>query len=195
MADRPLAGVAKAALAGGCRWILVREKDLACDELSALVQAIVRQAEPYGALVSVSGDADVAHETGAKGVHLPQSGTGASAIADARARLGPCALIGVSAHSIDEAATAARDGANYVTFSPIFLTASKPGYGPSLGVDGLAKAAARIAIPIVALAGIDASNVASCRDAGAAGVAVMGAVMRAKDPAAVMRAMIAAWNG
>ncbi len=194
MAGRPLTDVAAAALAGGCRWILVREKDLEHDDLLPLVADIVRLAEPHGALVSVSGDAAVAKEADAKGVHLPQDRATATAIADTRQRLGPDALIGVSTHSVAEAQAAARDGADYATYSPIFLTASKPGYGPALGLDGLANAAAQLSLPLVALAGIDASNAAACRDAGAAGVAVMGSIMRADDTAAVMKATIAAWN-
>lgn len=194
MAVRPLTDVAAAALSGGCRWILVREKDLAHDALKALVADIVRLARPHCALVSVSNDSAVAQEVGAKGVHLPQDRTSAAGIADARDRIGPDALIGVSAHSIAEAQAAARDGADYATYSPIFLTASKPGYGPALGLGRLADAAAQLSLPLVALAGIDASNAADCRDAGAAGIAVMGSMMRADDPAAVMKATIAAWT-
>jgi len=194
MAGSPLTDVAAAALAGGCCWILVREKDLEHDDLLPLVADIVRLAQPHGALVSVSGDAVVAKEANAKGVHLPQDMATATAIADTRKRLGPDALIGVSTHSVAEARAAARDGADYATYSPIFLTASKPGYGPALGLDGLANAAAQLSLPLVALAGIDASNAAACRDAGAAGVAVMGSIMRADDTAAVMKATIAAWN-
>lgn len=195
MARRPIADVAGAALTGGCRWILVREKDLDTGELSRLVIDIVRLAEPHDALVSVSGDAAIAREAGANGVHLPQAATGAAAVAEARKRLGPDAVIGVSAHSIAEAEAAARDGADYVTFSPIFLTASKPGYGPALGLDGLADAVARVSLPVIALAGLDATNAAACRAAGAAGIAVMGSIMRANDPAGAMTATIDAWNG
>jgi len=194
MASRPLTEVAAAALAGGCRWILLREKDLAQDALKALVADIVRLARPHGALVSVSNDSAVAQEVGAQGVHLPQDRASAAAIADARDRIGPDALIGVSTHSIAEAQAAARDGADYATYSPIFLTASKPGYGPALGLGGLADAAGQLSLPLVALAGIDTSNAAACRGAGAAGIAVMGSIMRADEPAAVMQATIAAWN-
>lgn len=194
LAARPLADVVAAALDGGCRWILVREKDLGADALATLVADIVALARPHGAAVSVSGDAAVAEEAGAHGVHLPQAATGRAAIADARERLGVDALVGVSCHTVEEARDAAADGADYVTYSPIFLTASKPGYGPALGLDGLADAARRAPVPVLALAGIDATNAADCRRAGAAGIAVMGSIMRASDPAAVMAATIAAWN-
>jgi thiamine monophosphate synthase len=77
---------------------------------------------------------------------------------------------------------------DYVTLSPIFLTSSKPGYGPALGTHILSVRASR---PIVALGGVDdAAKAAACREAGAAGVAVMGAVMRAADPAAVVKGLL-----
>jgi thiamine-phosphate pyrophosphorylase len=109
----------------------------------------------------------------------------------ARARL-PHALIGVSAHASGEAAALLAAGADYVTVSPVFLTDSKPGYGPALGLDGLAAAVGEARGPVVALAGITPANAAACLAAGAAGVAVMGEVMRAVDPEAVVRALIAA---
>ena len=76
-------------------------------------------------------------------------------------------------------------GADYVTLSPIYQSASKPGYGPPLGLDAI-KRAAQIGIPILALGGIAASNAAATMNAGAAGVAVMGSVMAAEKPAAVI---------
>ena len=76
--------------------------------------------------------------------------------------------------------------ADYVTLSPIRATRSKPGYGPALGLSGLAAAARRIAVPLIALGGIEATDVSPCLSAGASGVAVMGSVMRAADPANVV---------
>jgi len=194
MAARPLPDVVAAAMDGGCRWVLVREKDLDTESLTSLVRDIARLARACDATVSVSGDTVTATAAGAHGVHLPQAATGQTAIAAARAALGPGALIGVSTHSIGEARAATEDGADYVTLSPIFLTASKPDYGPALGLGGLADAVARIPIPVLALAGIDATNAGACRRAGASGVAIMGSIMRAADPAGVMAATISAWR-
>jgi thiamine-phosphate pyrophosphorylase len=81
-------------------------------------------------------------------------------------------------------------GADYVTVSPVFLTASKPGYGPALGLDGLAHIVERVAGPVIALGGVTAANAASCRAAGAHGIAVMGEVMRAADPRAAVDAIL-----
>jgi thiamine-phosphate pyrophosphorylase len=125
---------------------------------------------------------------GADGVHLPSGGNPEAA----RARL-PGALIGASAHSADEAAVLLRSGADYVTASPVFLTASKPGYGPALGLEGLARIVARAPGPVVALGGIIAENAASCLRTRARGIAVMGEIMRSADPRAsvegILRAM------
>jgi thiamine-phosphate pyrophosphorylase len=112
-------------------------------------------------------------------------------IARARQTLGSSALIGLSAHSVAEAANAKHAGADYVTLSPIHETASKPGYGPALGT-GAIEQAARTGIAIVALGGIDADNAAAAREAGASGVAVMGGVMRSQNPRRSIEALIAA---
>ncbi|MGH6976892.1 MAG: thiamine phosphate synthase, partial [Stellaceae bacterium] len=91
----------------------------------------------------------------------------------------------------EDIARAETEGADYVTLSPIFATASKPGYGPALGLDELADLAAKSLIPVLALGGVDAAAVGSCLAAGAAGVAVMGAVMAVADPRAVTSALVA----
>jgi thiamine-phosphate pyrophosphorylase len=101
-------------------------------------------------------------------------------------------LIGVSAHSPEEAAAQLRAGADYVTLSPIFLTASKPGYGPAVGLDALAAAARLSSGPVIALGGIDADNVAACLAAGASGIAVMGDIMRSADPETTVRRLLTA---
>ncbi|MET7242254.1 thiamine phosphate synthase, partial [Methylobacterium sp. EM32] len=97
--------------------------------------------------------------------------------AGARARLGRGALLGVSAHSLGDVRAAREAGADYVTLSPIFLTASKPGYGPALGLGVLREAAG--VMPVAALGGIDAKTANSCYRAGADAVAVMGYIMKA----------------
>ncbi len=79
-----------------------------------------------------------------------------------------------------------------MTLSPLFESPSKPGYGPSLGLDGLRAAAPRIPIPVVALGGVTPENARPCIRAGAAGVAVMDTVMRAADPGAVAADLLAA---
>lgn len=184
---RPLLAVVQALLAGGCRWISLREPDLSREERADLLQGLVRCGAQSGAAISVHADCDAAMTTGAAGVHLPRHGS----ITAARAYLGNRATIGISAHDREEVQRAAKLGADYVTLSPIFQTLSKPNYSPSLGIAGLAELAKAAEVPIYALGGIDASNAAQCREAGAAGVAIMGAAMRAPDPETVIRNVIA----
>ena len=183
----PLIGIAEAVFRGGCRWFSLREKDLPAAERRALLADLVELGRPFGALVMAHDDIDAVEAVSAAGVHLPAGSDPAAA----RRRL-PRGLIGVSAHSENEAGAQLRAGADYVTLSPIFLTDSKPGYGPALGLDALAAAAANAPGPIVALGGIAPANAAACLAAGARGVAVMGEIMRAADPEATVCQMLAA---
>lgn len=186
-ARRPLEEIAEAAFAGGCRWFSLREKDLPPAERRALLGALMVLGRRNGATVTVHEDIDAAVAAGADGVHLP-SGESPKA---ARSRL-PGALIGASAHSAEEASALLRAGADYVTVSPVFLTESKPGYGPALGLDGLARIVTQASGPVIALGGISAETAPLCLAGGAQGVAVMGEVMRAADPRAAVEAILRA---
>ncbi len=183
-ARRPLEQVAEAVFAAGCRWLSLREKDLAAASRFALLHRLVAIGRAHGAVVIVHEDIAAARAAGAAGVHLP-AGVAAGRARDA---LGADALIGCSAHGLAE--LAAATGADYATLSPIFASASKPGYGPALGVGALAAAIGAAPLPVVALGGVEAANSASCLAAGASGIAVMGAVMAADNPAAVMTGLI-----
>ena len=193
MAAAPLGDILDAVLAAGARWILVREPDLSGDALAAVIGEAGDLCARYDATLSVSADIDAAAAGRARGVHLPQRLASPESVHRARDRLGDDALIGISAHSRDEATAAQAAGADYVTLSPVFLTASKPGYGPALGLDTLRSDCAALSIPVVALAGIEPENAAAVRQSGAAGIAVMGSIMRADDPGAVMAALCEAW--
>lgn len=183
----PLPEVAAAAFRGGCRWFSLREKDLPPADRLSLLRDLVTLGEGHGATVMVHDDIASALAAGAGGVHLPGGGDAAAA----RRQL-PARLIGVSAHSPEEAATQLKAGADYATLSPIFLSASKPGYGPAVGLAALAEAARDAPGPVVALGGIEAHNIADCLASGARGIAVMGEIMRAGDPEATVRALLAA---
>jgi thiamine-phosphate pyrophosphorylase len=184
-ARRPLLAVAEATFAGGCRWFSLREKDLPADERRALLATLVELGHRFGAVVGAHEDLDAVIATGADGVHLPGGGNPSMA----RARL-PGGLVGASAHSPEEAAALVAAGADYVTISPVFLTISKPGYGPAIGLDGLARTVAAAAGPVIGLGGINARRAALCLGAGARGVAVMGEVMRAANPRATVAKLI-----
>jgi len=182
-AQRPLEEIAAALFDGGCRWLSLREKDLPVPERRALLQRFAALAREFGATVTVHDDLDAAAALGL-GVHLPAHGS----IVEARRALGAKALIGISAHDAAEVVNAAATSADYATLSPIFLTQSKPGYGPALGLDALS---GPWKLPVLALGGVDGENAAACLEAGAAGVAVMGEAMRAASPKDFMAGLLA----
>ncbi len=161
---------------GGGRWLLLRDKDLEPQQRREVAARVAETARRRGMHLSVGRDVALAAEYGAS-VHLQS----AAAVGAARQRLPAGALIGVSAHGVEDVAAAAAMGADYVTLSPIFLTSSKPGYGPALGVAAIALAA-NLGISVIALGGVTAERVRPCLDAGAAGVAVMGEIMRSDEP-------------
>ncbi|MBK1840125.1 thiamine phosphate synthase [Azospirillum sp. YIM B02556] len=181
LADRPLPEIADCLFASGLRWLSLRDKDLPDAERLELARALMARARPWDACVTLHGDPTLAAAAGADGVHLPSGGDPAAA----RALLGRDALIGLSVHDSDGGAAIERASGqvDYVTLSPVFPSASKPGYGPCLGTAGVRHWVGR-GVPVIALGGIDrAGAVAECRAAGAAGVAVMGLAMR--DPQAL----------
>lgn len=185
-ARKPLADILAAAFAAGCRWASVREKDLPVADQIALAQSLLPIALRFGARLTLHGDAAAAQTAGADGVHLA-SGRDAAA---ARATLGANALIGLSIHTAAEAASASA--ADYIVAGPAYETASKPGYGPALNASGISAIAKRSTVPLIAVGGIAADNLSEIVQAGAAGVAVMGGIMRADDPEAETRDLISA---
>ena len=195
MASRPLADVIAAALAGGCRWVLLREPDMPSGDLVALGRDLAELCGRHDALLSISGDVAAAGAIGAGGVQLPQRSADANTVTSARTALGAAALIGISCHSLEEARAAQQLAADYITLSPVFLTESKPGYGPALGADQLASMVAALHLPVLALGGIEPDNAAEVRKSGAAGLAVMGLVMRSADPKAAFARLRDAWRG
>jgi thiamine-phosphate pyrophosphorylase len=184
-AGRSLADTVALAVTAGARAIVFREKDLPPAERRALARDVCAAARAGHALMLVASDVDLAHSLGAAGVHLAgfDRWPDAGAVGDL--------VVGRSCHDRDDVATAGLCGAAYVTLSPVHRTASKPGYGPPLSLEGLAEGCrAPGAPPVFALGGVTPGNAAPCVAAGAAGVAVMGAVMAAPDPAAVVAAFL-----
>jgi thiamine-phosphate pyrophosphorylase len=136
------------------------------------------------------GEASLA-ASGADGLHLPSGSDPAAA----RALIGPGKLLGVSIHTTSEAAAIDPAIVDYVIAGPAFETASKPGYGPEIGRQGVAEIARAAPVPVLAIGGVNTLRVAELIAAGAAGVAVMGGVMRAGDPAHEVSALIATLKG
>ena len=162
----PLADVAAAAVAAGARAVLLRDRDLPGADRVALAADLRAVLDPVGGLLVVAG-------AGGDAVHL----AAAEPFPAVRPR-----LVGRSCHSAAELARARAEGCDWAFLSPVSPTASKPGYGPALGVEGFARLAP-LGPPAYALGGVGPADVPALLAAGAHGVAVMGPVMR--DPSVV----------
>jgi len=190
-ARQPLVAIAAAALTAGCRWITLREKDLADVDVILLARRLLPLTRSADARLLLHGEATLAKLAGVDGVHLSAGAdTGA-----ARAVLGPEKLIGVSIHTVIEAEAIDEKSVDYALAGPAFETPSKPGYGPEIGRKGLADIAGAARVPVLAIGGINATRVGELIAAGAAGVAVMGGVMRAADPAQEVGGLVASLRG
>jgi thiamine-phosphate pyrophosphorylase len=166
------------ALNGGIRAVQLREKGLSTRERFELGQRLRRITLEFGARLLVNGDAALARAIGADGVHLPQDGLPADAC---RKVVGPDMLIGISTHSVSEAGEAEERGADFVTYGPVYCTPSKAKYGAPIGIDSLRAVCASASLPVFALGGVRLSNIDEVVSAGAAGVAMISAILAAAD--------------
>src|SRR5918996_1198365 len=145
--------------------VQIREKDLDDRALYGLTR-LARSVLPPPARLLVNGRIDIALAAGADGAHLPADGPPAAAL---RARFGPRLepdiLLGVSTHRIEEVEQAQRDGADYVTFGPVWATPSKARFGPPVGLDALARVAS-LGIPVYALGGVTLMRLGEVASAG-----------------------------
>lgn len=174
---RLLYGVIHDLLDAGVSAIQLREKDLSDVEFINLAKPIAKLCRGYAAQLFINSRAEIAAELGANGVHLPgNSPPVEEVVPQSDYRL----IVGCSVHSRDEARTRELEGADFLSYSPIYPTASKPGYGPAVGLEKLRKVAASVKIPVFALGGITPERVTECIGAGAYGVAVMSSVMSAE---------------
>ena len=168
-----------AACAGGADAVQLRRKDGDDLDTLRLAERCRELTAAAGVLLIVDDRLDVAMAVGADGVHLGQADL---PIAVARA-LWPGRLVGVSTHSLAQALAAEAAGADYLGVGPVWATPTKPGR-PAVGLELVAAVASAVAIPWLAIGGIDAGNAASVLDAGARRLAVVRAVCAAADPAA-----------
>jgi thiamine-phosphate pyrophosphorylase len=188
-AGRPLLGVVEACLGAGLRAVQLREKDLPARDLFHLATDLRALTARHRARLFVNDRVDVALAVGADGVHLPGAGLPPAA---ARALVGPERLVGVSTHSAEEAEAAAPEGADLVVFGPIYDTPSKRPFGAPRGLAELTAACRKTRLPVIAIGGVTAARVPELREAGAAGVAVIRALLEAQDPAAATKALLIA---
>ena len=184
--------IADAALAGGADMIQLRDKTGSLRDLLPQARAIQSLCRSRGALFIVNDRVDLALAAGADGAHVGQEDIPA---ADARRLLGPTRLLGVSTHNLAQAAEAKRAGADYIGFGPMFPTGTKEtGYAPR-GPQALREIRRTLSLPILAIGGISLENVSQVIEAGATALAVISAVVAARDitaAAAAFRERVAA---
>ena len=187
-AGRRVVDVVRAALRGGAPAIQLRMKGASAREMTEAARALLAHTRAAGALLFINDRVDVALAVEADGAHVGQDDL---PVAAARRIAPPGFLVGVSAETAELARAAQADGADYVGVGPVYATGSKADAGDAVGVERIAQVAAAVRIPVVGIGGIAIENAPAVLRAGAAGVAVIGAVMRAADPEAAARALIA----
>jgi thiamine-phosphate pyrophosphorylase len=178
---RPIDEIVRAAVDGGVTAVQLREKDCSTREFIALARKLKELLAPRGVPLLINDRVDVALAAQADGVHIGQSDM---AYRDARALLGPDALIGLSVETPAQAAEAVDWDCDYLGVGPIFQTATKLDAAPAWGLDRLAELRRISHHRLVAIGGINASNAASIAAAGADGIAVVSAICSAPDPRA-----------
>ncbi|MGQ9467265.1 MAG: thiamine phosphate synthase [Anaerolineae bacterium] len=176
--------VIRAAIQGGATIVQYREKEGTTRQLVEEARALLELAHQMGVPLIVNDRVDIALAVDADGVHVGQDDMPAPI---ARKLMGPGKIIGVSATNLEEALQAERDGADYIGAGPIFATPTKPDAAPPMGLEGLAEICRRVSIPVVAIGGINEENAAAVIRAGAAGVAVVSAIVAAPDVEASAR--------
>jgi len=179
--------VARAAIDGGAECVQLREKHLPDRELLRRATALAELAYSKNALCIVNDRADIAHLSGADGVHFGQDDLG---VAEVRRLVGEDLLVGKSTHSPQQVAAAAAEGPDYLAIGPMFASHTKPEVQALASREALIEAArSQFAGPIVAIGGIDAANVGELVSGGVNRVAVCSAVIAAENPAAAAGAI------
>lgn len=172
-----------AALRGGIDCVQLREKGGPALHLFETAQALVPETRRAGARLLINDRVDVALAASADGVHLAGKSLPPEV---ARELLQPGMLLGVSVHGLEEARAAVAAGADYVTFGHVYPTSSKPGLPPR-GIRQLASLVESLDVPVLAIGGIEPTNVREALATGAAGIAVISSVLAAPDPEAAAR--------
>lgn len=180
-----LLDIMRAALAGGATAIQLRDKEASKRELLAKGEQLQRLAEEFRVPFIMNDHLDVALAIDADGVHF---GQGDFPLVEARRLLGSNKIIGISTHTLEEARTAEKEGADYIGVGPVFGTKTKEDIEKPLGVDGVKAICDQISIPTVAIGGIKRDNVQAVKETGVNGVAVISEIVTSMDVTATSKA-------
>jgi thiamine-phosphate pyrophosphorylase len=186
-APRDLRDVVARCLHAGAPAIQLRDKHATARELYEQATALRTLTRRHGALLFINDRLDVALAADVDGVHL---GPDDVPVADARRVTPPDFLIGTSTDDPDIARRLQQDGADYIGCGTVYPTTSKADAGAAIGTHGLDRVARAVHIPVVGIGGITVERAADVARTAAAGIAVIGAVMTAEDPGAVVRTVL-----
>ncbi len=178
---RPLLETVEQAIKGGVNVAQLREKDLPASELFELATELKKLVTGTNVKLLINDRLDVALAAGVDGAQI---GKRSIPVKNAVELAGVDKLIGYSAHSLDEAVFAEKEGADYITFSPIYLSPSKGDFAGQrpVGPGVIKEVKAALGIPVIALGGVNKSNVDEVLANGADGIAVMSAILKSSDP-------------
>lgn len=184
------------ALEGGCRWIQLRMKDATESELEAAALQVKSLCAGYGATFIIDDNVMMTKHIGADGVHL---GKNDMPVDEARKILGPDYIIGGTANTFDDICRLADWGADYIGCGPFRFTTTKKNLAAILGLDGYKRLLKKmhergINLPLIAIGGIGYDDIPDLFSAGVTGIALSGSIMRATDPVAEMRRIVALIN-
>jgi thiamine-phosphate pyrophosphorylase len=175
---RPLIKTVEEAIAGGVTMVQLREKDISSREFFHLALEILKVTRAHHIPLIINDRLDIALAAGAEGVHLGQDDLPCS---EARRIGGRDLIIGVSAHTSAEALLAEKDGADYLGAGAVFPTGSKADVSALIGVEGLKSIAEAVKIPVIGIGGIGPKNAGAVMKTGAAGIAVISAILSQPD--------------
>ena len=176
-AARGLVETVQRAVAGGVTMVQLRDKQARTTERVTLARALL--AELNGVPLIVNDDVEAAIAAGAHGAHI---GQGDGDVAEARARLGPDRILGLSCETLAHVQAANALPVDYLGLGPVFVTPTKPDHTPPIGLAGLARMVAATDIPTVAIGGLNATLVAPMLATGTDGLAVVSAICGQPDP-------------
>lgn len=190
-AGRDLLWVLGEALEGGIRAVQLREKDLCGRDLLSLAQQVKQLCDRYRAELFVNDRVDVAMSVGAH-VHLTANSIPTEAV---RRLVGAATKLGVSTHQLAEAQAAARAGADFIVFGPVYSTPSKLMYGEPQGVHAFEIVASNVPLPVFGIGGIKTASIPELRAHGARNIALISAILQAPDPRSATRDILRALEG
>ncbi len=189
--ERDLVAIIQEAADAGATLIQLRGKKCETRNFLNLARKTSDILDPRGIPLIINDRADIALACEANGLHLGQQDL---PLSYARKILGKDRVIGISVNTIGEALAAEAGGADYLGIGPIYFTASKEKLPTILGLEGLRKCREKVQIPILAIGGISAENAKAVIDAGADGIAVISAIMDAKNVRAATKRLLNAFG-